>query len=253
MKARIVLFMMLFASLLTAEEFEKITFEAKDGVIITADLYMTYEDKSTPFIVLFHQAQASRGEYREIAPKLGKLGFNCLAVDQRSGDAKNEIDNETVMNALEKDKGIEYTDAEVDLISALEYAKEHYAKGKLIGWGSSYSSALILKIAGDHPNMMDGVMAFSPGEYFTPRVEVAPSAKHIKAAVFVTAAKDEEKRLRPIYDVITSPKTLFLPSTQGTHGSSALYEKYEDSKDYWEAVEGYLQQFREMKKVAPAL
>lgn len=33
-----------------------IVFKSLDGLTITADLYITHNDKNTPFIVLFHQA-----------------------------------------------------------------------------------------------------------------------------------------------------------------------------------------------------
>ena len=45
---------------------EKVTFKAADGLEVVADLYMIHE-KSAPFIILFHQANWSRGEYMEIA------------------------------------------------------------------------------------------------------------------------------------------------------------------------------------------
>jgi len=81
---------------------ETITFPSKDGLTITADTYITNPDNKTPFIVLFHQAGWSRGEYNEIAPKLNKLGFNCMAVDQRSGGSVNGIQNETTALAQKK-------------------------------------------------------------------------------------------------------------------------------------------------------
>jgi hypothetical protein len=77
----------------TGEKPDKITFTSSDNVIITADLYIIYE-KSAPFIILFHQARSSRGEYIEIAPRLNELGFNCMAVDQRSGGSMNKIENQ---------------------------------------------------------------------------------------------------------------------------------------------------------------
>ena len=133
MKYKIIGFVLLFQAALFSADFKTIVFDASDGVTITADLYMPHADKKHPFIVLFHQAASSRGEYREIAPKLAKLGFNSIAIDQRSGDGINNVDNETVMDALEKDKGIEYLDALVDLKSAIVYVKKHYAKGKVLG------------------------------------------------------------------------------------------------------------------------
>lgn len=232
-------------STLFAEDFKTITFDASDGVTITADLYMAHADKSTPFIVLFHQAASSRGEYREIAPKLNKLGFNAIAIDQRSGDGVNGVDNETLMDALDKDKEIGYLDAFVDLQSAIVYVKKEYAKGKVIGWGSSYSAGLMLKLAGDFPAFVDGVVAFSPGEYFKPHVVILDSAKKIKVPVFISSTRSEQKKTQPLVDVITAPKTYFLPKTEGDHGSKALWSKFKEHQAYQKAVEEFLKVFKE--------
>jgi len=79
--------------------FQKVTFPSTDGLMLTADLYMPHP-KTAPFIVLFHQARWSRGEYREIAPKLNEMGFNCLAMDQRSGGEVNDVKNESYALAV---------------------------------------------------------------------------------------------------------------------------------------------------------
>jgi len=77
---------------------EKIEFKSKDGLTVTADLYMVHK-KSAPLILLFHQAGWSRGAYVEIAPKLNKRGFNCMAVDLRSGQKVNGVENATYKRA----------------------------------------------------------------------------------------------------------------------------------------------------------
>ena len=245
MKHIMVGMLIILQSTLFATDFKTITFQANDGVTITADLYIPHTDKTTPFIVLFHQAASSRGEYREIAPKLNQLGFNAIAIDQRSGDGMNGVDNDTVMDALEKDKEIGYLDAFVDLTSTIEHVKKHYATGKVIGWGSSYSSALMLKLAGDFPTLVDGVIAFSPGEYFKPRVVIADSAKKIKVPVFITSTRSEQKKTQPLFDVIPSQKTYFLPKTEGDHGSKALWSKFKEHNAYQKAVEDFLKVFKE--------
>ena len=224
---------------------ETITFPSKDGLTITADTYITNPDNKTPFIVLFHQAGWSRGEYNEIAPKLNKLGFNCMAVDQRSGGSVNGIHNETTALAQKEGKPINYTDAEQDIVASLEYARKNFADGKLIAWGSSYSAALVLKVAGDQPNLVDGVVSFAPGEYFK-RLGKSPtwiqeSAKNITAPVFITSAQSEYNNWAPIYGVInTDTKTYYLPKTKGNHGSRALWDKFFDSPGYWKAVTEFL-------------
>jgi hypothetical protein len=69
----------------------KVTFIASDSLRITADLYLN--NYNYPFILLFHQNGYSRGEYAEIAGKLMNLGYNCLAVDLRSGGKVNYVKN----------------------------------------------------------------------------------------------------------------------------------------------------------------
>ena len=73
---------------------ETIQFNSGDGIRVTADVYMT-ESADAPFILLFHQAGYSRGEYREIAPRLNAMGYNCMAVDQRSGKEVVGVQNLT--------------------------------------------------------------------------------------------------------------------------------------------------------------
>jgi dienelactone hydrolase len=223
---------------------ETVTFPSGDGVTITADLYAPH-DKSAPMILLFHQANWSRGEYKEIAPRLNELGFNCMAIDLRSGNTVNDITNLTNTSAREKFKETRYVDALPDMMAAINYAKTHYSSGKLMLWGSSYSAALVLKIAGDHNAMLDGVLAFSPGEYFTsqgkPRNFIASSAVNIECPVFITSALNEKSNWWGMYVSISSAnKAYFLPTTTGNHGSRSLWSKFPDSEQYWEAVNSFL-------------
>lgn len=227
---------------------EKVTFKASDGVMVTADLHKAHAD-SVPFIVLFHQAGWSRGEYLEIAPTLNRLGFNCLAVDLRSGNLVNGVRNETHQDAVSKMKETKYTDAELDLVAAVNYARAFHAKGQLLIWGSSYSASLVLRFAGEFSDQVDGVLAFSPGEYFKsmgkPADYVTQSAQKITCKTFITSARHEKKSWWSFYEVIPDDRRwYFLPEqTSGNHGSSALFIKNPDHKEYWAAVMGFLERF----------
>ena len=70
--------------------FKSIDFATAGAIKARADLYEPKSPSST-LILLFHQAGWSRGEYRELAPGLTKLGYRVMAVDQRSGGAVNGI------------------------------------------------------------------------------------------------------------------------------------------------------------------
>jgi alpha-beta hydrolase superfamily lysophospholipase len=239
------LIILLLSLLIFADQQTKVVkFESGDGITITADLYMAH-DKTAPFIVLFHQARWSRGEYQEIAPRLNSLGFNCMAVDLRSGGEVNGVVNQTTQEAEKAMKQTQYIDSYPDIDAAVKYADQYFAEGKLIIWGSSYSSALAIRYAGDHLESIDGVLAFSPGEYFRNQGKTATyiteGATNITASVFITSAKGEKDGWWKIYEAIPSDrKHYFLPETAGNHGSRALWSKFGDSLRYWNAVEKFL-------------
>src|ERR1700745_1754981 len=74
---------------------DAISFMARDHVQVFADYYSRGQQEN-PLILLFHQAGSNRGEYATIGPMLATLGFNALAIDQRSGGNAWGWINETV-------------------------------------------------------------------------------------------------------------------------------------------------------------
>ncbi|MEM8896355.1 MAG: alpha/beta hydrolase [Bacteroidota bacterium] len=215
-----------------------------DGIEITADLYTMHPD-TADFIILFHQAGWSRGEYLEIAPKLNARGYNCLAVDQRSGNAVNGVSNTTYQNATRAMKETKYLDAYQDIVAVVDHVRANYAKGRVIIWGSSYSSSLVLRYAGEFADNIDAALAFSPGEYFKnfgkPGDYIQSFAGDIDDPVFVTSARNEKNNWWSIYEAIPGEsKTYFVPESLGNHGSRALWQKFTDHRAYWEAVDAFL-------------
>ena len=93
--------------------------------------------------------------------------------------------------------------------------------------------------------MIDGVLAFSPDEYFDKsKTYIRDSAKNVKCTVFITSDSKEAKAWEDIFMTIPSKsKHSFLPKTKGNHGSRALWSKFDDSKDYWQAVSKFLHQY----------
>ena len=223
---------------------ETINFKSSDGLKITADLYMPHDDQA-PFIILYHQAGYSRGEYLSIAPQLNAMGFNCMAVDQRSGNEVNNIINETKKEAVASDKPTEYLDALADIEAAYLYVKHGIKPGKIILWGSSYSAALMFYMGSEHHNNISGLLAFAPGEYFKINgKEIKNFAPRVTCPVFVTSAKSEYDNWKSIYSQIESKKSYFLPETEGKHGSKALWDNNPSHAAYWTAVKEFLTQFQ---------
>jgi alpha-beta hydrolase superfamily lysophospholipase len=223
---------------------QTITFESKDKIEITADLYMT-ENKKAPFILLFHQADSSRGEYLTIAPKLNELGFNCMAIDQRAGSSMKGVDNKTFASALALDKSISYEDSYFDLEAALHFVKEKIKPDKIIVWGSSYSALLVFPLAANFAKDIDGILAFSPGDYFyIDNKSIFDYSKNLNFPIFITSAQNENYAWQPIFDNLTSDKKVgFIPKLEGSHGSSTLWDSTPGNEEYWEAVQNFLNNF----------
>ncbi len=237
MKTLIALFIFTFS--LSGFSQNTVTYPSKDGLQITADEYKA--ENSDTVILLFHQAGSSRGEYNEIAPKLNTLGYHALAVDQRSGNSSNGVKNKTKQQAKQDGKKTSFKDAFQDIEASIAYVKKTYSPKKIIIWGSSYSSSLVLKYAGDFPDSVNAVLSFSPGEYFGSKSFISESAKNITIPTFITSAKNERKGWATIYNVIPSKqKQEFIPNGSGNHGSSTLWSSKKDHKEYWTAVEGFL-------------
>ncbi len=233
------------AAALPSAALETVTFPSADGLAVTADLYLAH-GPDAPLILLFHQADYSRGEYREIAPRLNALGFNALAVDQRSGRSAQMVSNETAARARAARKPQSYLDALPDMRAAVAWVRSQpFGKGKLLLWGSSYSASLVLKMAGDEPGICAAVLAFSPGEYFSPGDLIRTSAAKIRVPVFVTSGPFEKSDWEGIFQAIPpGSKVSFLPEGDGRHGSSTLWSGSAGNEAYWKAVESFLSGFR---------
>ena len=224
---------------------EQVTLTASDGIKVYADFYPA-ESKSQPYILLFHQAGSNRAEYAPIAPRLVKLGFNCLAIDQRSGGELFGSQNETVRHIGHNG---EYQDALKDLEAALAWARSDGKNGKVLVWGSSYSAALVFLLTAKHPGEAAGVLAFSPNEYLDDPRSVHAAAAKISVPIFVTSAKDREEIAGAKSILAASPaqqKIQFIPHISGVHGSSTLRADRNRGGDAenWQAVEQFLGVFK---------
>ncbi len=151
--------LLFFARLASGEE---IFFDTDDGVTIHGDIYWAPERfAKAPLILLFHQGGAdSRGEYGPLASRLLAEGYNLLGIDQRRGGDRLDGVNRTLAGI--GDSVYTYCEAYPDLQGALRFARDYGFTGPVIAWGSSYSAALVFKLAASYPQQIDAVLAFSP-------------------------------------------------------------------------------------------
>jgi len=212
---------------------EKVGFLSEDGIQITADKYLINEEY--PYILLFHQAGSSRGEFRDIAEKFLKLRYNCLAVDLRSGDNSNFLNNETASRARSAGKSVKFLDARIDMVAAIDYAHDLNSRDVIL-LGSSYSASLALLEGLNHPKV-GAIIAFSPGEYFGDDLRLEDTLKTCSKPLFVAVTKREEPYVKQMLTAFSEEDyTLFQPDTLGVHGARALWDDNPSKDEYWLAL-----------------
>lgn len=213
------------------------TFKSLDSLTLTADIYHISKDK--PVMVLCHQAGWSRGEYKPTAPIFNTLGYNCIAVDLRSGNEINGIDNETAKGYSPKGIPQDYVNAEQDIIAAVNYAYTMYGKNVILV-GSSYSSGLVLKVAKEN-SKVEMVLSFSPDEYYGNLINLNQTINGLNKPTFITSAKNEAAGAKALYDVVSANKKVqFVPQGAGYHGSRSLWPSNAGNEEYWVAVKAFL-------------
>lgn len=224
------------------ETFETVRRKLTDGIEMTADLYRVKDaPKNTPLLVCFHKTASSRGEYRRLAPDMMSRGFDVLAVDLRCGGAGENsnrrtgerfgVRNETWAAAKAKlGREPTYAEAYPDMERAVEWARE-LAPGSKIGLvGSSYSASLVLIYAAEHPEKVDAVLSYSPGEYID-GWQVGQRAKNLRVPTLITCGNTDADttQAKPIAATIAkqtgSKLTEYWPEDEGfvgDHGVRAL-------------------------------
>jgi len=216
---------------------EAVELRAADGVVVHGLLHAAAADRSAPIILLFHQAASNAAEYQPIAPRLAALGYHALAIDQRSGGRRFGRDNRTVQA---KGKSTAFGPAYRDLTAALAWARER-GHERVIVWGSSYSAALVFRLAAEHPDELAAVLAFSPGEYMGGKSTVARWAREVTVPVFVTSAPKEAEAAAAIALAVGEKAQQHVPA-KGVHGSSILRPDRNPTghQAVWTAVEAFL-------------
>ncbi len=231
-------------SSLLATAFQPVSFSSGDGLQITANLYETTVEAARP-IVLCHQARFNKFEYAGVAEELNKLGFHCLAIDQRSGGPIGNMPNGTNLAAQEKGLGTDYLDAIGDIHAAVEYMSGKYNQPVIL-WGSSYSSTLVLYEATKNENV-SAVVSFSPGDYFADSLgSLVPLLAVCPKPMFLTSGSWEVEGVSQLIagKALSANQVQFVPKGDGYHGSMALWPGQEGGEEYWEAITSWLGQLQ---------
>lgn len=237
------LFVLVHPGLARLEAQETVTFPASDGETLHGVWYRTSAERSTAIIVAFHQAGANGiAEYGPIAPTLNEAGYDVLAVDQRSGGSRLGGVNRTA-EALGQE--VAYCDVMPDLEGALDFVRRQAGETPIVIWGSSYSAALVLRLAASNPAGLAGVLAFSPasggpmaacrGEEVSDRIRVPV------LALRPSGEMNLESSARQFTRFAEQGHETFV-AQPGTHGSSMLVEDRVGAsvEDTWSAVLDFL-------------
>jgi len=215
------------ASTDSGPEPKTVSFMTEDSIWVFGDIFDAQganitNVKELPVILLLHQSGSNSEEYRLIAPRLTKLGFNCLAIDARGGGFSYGRANRTNANLLDHGGGPE---AYWDFKAALKYLSDSGYTGKITMWGSSYSAGRMFAVLSEKPENVVAGLSFSPGAAFArkgPNGEKA-WAEQVTIPIFMSWSPEEFNEDRKNrFDVIDSEFKFLHMQKKGIHGSSTL-------------------------------
>jgi dienelactone hydrolase len=196
---------------------EPLTLHAADGVTVYGTLGRA-QPHGRSIVLLFHQAHANQHEYDSVVPALQKLGFDTLAIDQRSGGDLFGGHNETVAKL---GASADYLAALPDLEAALAWARaQHYAR--IVAVGSSYSSSLVIMLAAKHPQGLSAIASFSPGEYFDDKDLIKHAAAKVIVPFYITTDPDEAGDVAEVLRDAHGANIVHYQPKVGVHGASTL-------------------------------
>jgi len=223
---------------------DTVTYYAIDGLRITADLYLI--DETSPIFILFHRSGWSRGEYINSAIEFNNLGYNVMAVDLRSGMTSNGILNETAIQATKSGYATNLEDAVLDVEASIDYIRLNYNMDIYL-LGSASSASLVLVTSESYIQSVSAIFSFSAGEYFEfENQSVAKKVELLKVPVFMTSASYEIDEWQNIFDAVGSEmKLAFYPEGFGQHGSESLWTSTKDNREFWAAMEYFLELIKE--------
>jgi dienelactone hydrolase len=196
---------------------EPLTLRASDGVAVYGTLSQA-QQHGRSIALLFHQAHANRHEYDSVVPALQKLGFDTLAIDQRSGGDLFGGHNETVAKL---GASADYMAPLPDLKAALAWARaQHYAR--IVAVGSSYSSSLVIVLAAEHPQGLSAIASFSPGEYFDDKNQIKQAAAKVALPFYITTDPKEAGDVAEVLRDSHGANIVHYQPKVGVHGASTL-------------------------------
>lgn len=196
---------------------EPLTLHTSDGVAVYGTLSQA-QPHGRSIALLFHQAHANRHEYDSVVPALQKLGFDTLAIDQRSGGDLFDGHNETVAKL---GSSADYVAALPDLEAALAWARaQHYAR--IVAVGSSYSSSLVIVLAAKHPQGLSAIASFSPGEYFDDKNQIKQAAAKVTLPFYITTDPNEASDVAEVLRDAHGANIVHYQPKIGVHGASTL-------------------------------
>lgn len=223
---------------------ETTSFVTSDSVTVFVHRWAMAADSTRPIVLAFHQAGANgRSEYGPMAKRLLAEGFDLVAADQRSGGDRFGGENMTVAR-LGASTG--YCEAMPDLEAAVAAVHARRPHAPIVLWGSSYSAALVLRLAAGHPDGVAAVCAFSPasgGPMADCRGEDVSEGIEVPVLVLRPASELSNESVVRQGEVFRAQGHGWFVSDPGTHGASMLVDARAggDTGATWDAVLAFMQ------------
>jgi dienelactone hydrolase len=212
--ALLLLLLLALAAPAMAAEPQTVTFTTRDGVQITASLFLS-DRRPAPAVVLLHMMGRSRQDWYGTAQKLTDAGIAALSIDfRRAGQPQVDANGDD-----------DLTDLVLDAEAARAYlaARPEIAPGR-IGFAGASVGANVAAIAAGFDEVVRSLALLSPSmEYRNLRVEPALRKFGSRPALLIASSEDPYalRSARALVGMGDGPRELRVLSGAG-HGSVML-------------------------------
>lgn len=195
-----------------------VSLAAADGTPVRA----RHHPGAGPLILLIAAPDGAAADADRIAFDLYAMGYSTLSLAA----------------APEASKALPHLEA------ALTWAKSQHGGRKVILWGSGASAAGALLLAAKHPDRVEAVLAFSPGEDLPGAPgAVAEAAARVRMPVFIMTPTAEKARIASLVAALATPTVHLLDAA--VHGDAALSpNRCASSETHWGHVRKFLNHFK---------
>lgn len=165
--------------------------------------WMPADDHIRAVIVGIHGLTLHGRRYRVLARTMAINGVGFVSMDMR-GFGRNRFEDNGKLLAKGEKTSVDHEQSYQDILKLTQAVRAKYPNLPLIALGESLGCTFCIRLAGEHTELIDGVILSAPALKVNPKMYATPS--DIKAGLEAIVSPHHEVNLRTFLTNLVSPR-----------------------------------------------